>query len=120
MTKKERPEVLRGATRKIKTGCGNLYITINEDENGAPIEIFCKLGKTGGCAASQLEAIGRLISMSLRSGYELDDMIKQLTGIACHQPVGFGTNKVSSCADGVAKCLQAYVAAKPVKEKIDK
>jgi ribonucleoside-diphosphate reductase alpha chain len=112
MTKRERPEVLTGTTRKIKTGCGSLYVTCNVDENGHPIEVFCKLGKTGGCAASQLEAMGRLISIGLRSGYGLEDMVKQLTGISCHQPSGFGPALVRSCSDGVAKILSLYLETK--------
>ena len=116
MTKKERPEILQGFTRKIKTGCGNLYITINEDEEGNPVEVFCKLGKTGGCAASQLESVGRLISMSFRSGYDIDDMIQQLSGIACHTPYGYGVNRVTSCSDGVARCLRTYSESKKEKK----
>jgi hypothetical protein len=56
-----RPETLTGFTKKIKTGCGNLYVTINEDEQGAIFELFARLGKVGGCTASQSEAIGRLV-----------------------------------------------------------
>ena len=114
MITKERPETLHGSTRRIKTGCGNLYVTINEDSEGNTIEVFCKLGKTGGCGASQMEAMGRLISVSLRSGYDIDGIIKQLKGISCHQPMGLGPMKVSSCSDGVAQLLMAHKARKEV------
>ena len=99
-----RDEVLKGHTRRIKTGCGNLYITINEDQ-GQPKEVFVRLGKAGGCAASQSEAIGRLVTLALRAGVEIEEIVKQMAGIGCHQPQGFGENKVLSCADAVARCL---------------
>jgi len=117
MIKRERPDVLHGMTRKIKTGCGNLYVTINEDESGNPIEVFCKLGKTGGCAASQLEAVGRLISMALRGGSSFEDLLQHLVGISCHTPTGFGVTKVTSCSDGVARCLETYIKSRTKETK---
>src|SRR4030042_1762900 len=98
-----RPEVVRGSTRRIRTGCGNLYATINLDEEGNPYEMFTRVGKAGGCAASQLEAMGRLITLLLRGKTPLDILIKQLRGISCHQPFGHGESKVASCADAVGK-----------------
>ncbi|MGC9046100.1 MAG: vitamin B12-dependent ribonucleotide reductase, partial [Thermodesulfovibrio sp.] len=83
---RKRPEVLKGVTRLMKTGCGNLYVTINKDEESKPFEVFTNIGKAGGCAASQAEAIGRLISLALRSGIEPEEIIKQLKGISCHAP----------------------------------
>jgi ribonucleoside-diphosphate reductase alpha chain len=100
-----REEVLRGHTRRISTGCGNLYITINEDAEGKPWEVFIRLGKAGGCAASQSEALGRLISLALKAGTSMETIIKQLAGIGCHQSNGFGNTKTLSCADAVAQCL---------------
>jgi len=105
--KRERPEVLHGETIRMQTGCGPLYVTINEDENG-PFEVFNTMGKAGGCVASQTEAIGRLISLALRSGVSEDEIIKQLGGIRCHRPFGFGKNQVLSCSDAVAKALLKY------------
>lgn len=99
-----REEILKGHTRRIKTGCGNLYITINEVD-GEPKEVFIRLGKAGGCAASQSEALGRLVTVALKSGVPLEKLVKQLRGIGCHQPIGIGDAKVMSCADAVGICL---------------
>src|SRR3990172_9195398 len=107
-----RAEIAFGMTRKIKTGCGNLYVTINEDEEGRPIEIFTQIGKAGGCVASQCEAMGRMASLALRSGIDPGEIIKQMRGISCHLPVGYGANKVTSCSDAVAKAMEWYTLYK--------
>lgn len=104
-----RDEVLQGSTRRIQTGCGNLYITINKNAEGTPMEVFVRLGKAGGCASCQTEAIGRLITLALRAKVPMADITRQLKGIGCHQPVGFGMKKVLSCADAVAICLQDVI-----------
>ncbi len=109
-TPKPRGEITFGATKKVKTGCGNLYVTINEDEEGRLFEIFTQIGKAGGCAASQCEAIGRLASLALRSGIQPEEVIKQLRAISCHLPVFSGNGgKILSCSDAVAKALDWYV-----------
>lgn len=104
-----RPKVLYGKTIEMMTGCGKLYVTINSDENGEPFEVFTSMGKAGGCAQSQCEAIGRLISVVFRSGGTPDIIIKQLKGISCHMKFGFGPNQVLSCADAVAKAIEKAV-----------
>ena len=109
--KRERPKALKGWTYQMQTGCGPLYITINEDKNGL-FELFTTMGKAGGCAASQCEAIGRMVSLAWRSGVQARQVVKQLLGISCHCPSGFGDNRVLSCADAVAKAIQAHMAAK--------
>lgn len=109
-TKRERPKVLKGWTYQMQTGCGPLYVTVNEDDTGL-FELFTTMGKAGGCAASQSEAIGRLVSLAWRSGLQARQVIKQLQGISCHSPSGFGENKILSCADAVAKAIQAHVTA---------
>ncbi len=111
-TIKPRGEVAFGVTRKIKTGCGNLYVTINEDEEGRPIEIFTQIGKAGGCVSSQCETMGRLSSLALRSGVEPDTIIKQMRGISCHLPVGYGSGRVASCADAMAQAMEWYLGFK--------
>lgn len=107
-----RQDVIFGSTRKIRTGCGNLYVTINEDEYGNLFEIFNQIGKAGGCAASQSEAIGRLVSLAFRSGIEPENIIKQLKGISCHAPVWYKEGKILSCADAVAKAIEWHLQSK--------
>jgi ribonucleoside-diphosphate reductase alpha chain len=109
-TKRERPKILKGWTYQMQTGCGPLYVTVNEDATGL-FELFTTMGKAGGCAASQSEAIGRMVSLAWRSGLQARQVIKQLQGISCHSPSGFGENKILSCADAVAKAIQAHVEA---------
>ncbi len=109
--KRERPPVLTGRTYQMTTGCGALYVTINEDEKGL-FELFNTMGKAGGCAASQSEAIGRLVSLAWRTGIPADPVIKQLIGISCHKPFGFGENRILSCADAIAKAIKLHVYGK--------
>lgn len=110
---KARRDVIHGSTRKIRTGCGNLYVTVNEDEDGNLFEMFNQIGKAGGCAASQSEAIGRLVSLAFRSGVEPEDIIRQLKGISCHTPVWYREGKILSCADAVAKAIEWHLSEKP-------
>ncbi len=109
-TKRERPKVLKGWTYQMQTGCGPLYVTVNQDSSGL-FELFTTMGKAGGCAASQSEAIGRMVSLAWRSGLQAKQVIKQLHGISCHSPSGFGENRVLSCADAVAKAIQYHLSA---------
>jgi len=101
-----RPAVTKGTTTKVATGCGNLYITINEDDKGMPFEVFIQMGKAGGCAASQLEATGRLVSLALRSGVENKKIIDQLRGIRCPSPSWEKGGRIFSCADAIARVLE--------------
>ena len=104
-----RPEVVEGSTRVLTTGCGKLYITLNRDEQG-PFELFAQMGKAGGCAASQAEALARLISLAFRSGVDPAPIVKQLKGISCHMPAWEkGGNKILSCADAIAKAIERCV-----------
>ena len=107
-----RPIRLTGITTEVATGCGRLYVTINEDESGRPFELFTTMGKAGGCEASQTEATSRLISQGLRSGLDPAAIVKQLIGIRCNKPYGMGPNKVLSCSDAIAKVLHQYIEQK--------
>ena len=95
----------------MQTGCGPLYVTVNQDGAGL-FELFTTMGKAGGCAASQSEAIGRMVSLAWRSGIDTAQVIKQLSGISCHAPSGFGENRVRSCADAVAKAIQQHLSSR--------
>ncbi len=113
-----RPKITRGVTIETKTGCGSLYVTINEDDEGIA-EVFVQLGKSGGCAASQTEAIGRLLSIALRSWVDPEALIKQLKGIRCPS-IGFDNGEIiTSCADGVAKALEKHLKGEYRKIKLD-
>jgi ribonucleoside-diphosphate reductase alpha chain len=99
-----RPEATVGVTRLITTGCGKLYVTVNQDDLGF-CEVFAQMGKTGGCASSQIESTGRLISLALRSGVKIESIIKQITGIRCPSPIWQNGKQVLSCPDAIAQVL---------------
>ena len=105
---RERPDFIRGSTRRMNTGCGRLYVTINEDGEGHIFELFTSMGKAGGCASSQAEALGRLISLALRSNVEPEAIVKQLKGISCHQPSWENGGRILSCSDAIAKAIETY------------
>jgi ribonucleoside-diphosphate reductase alpha chain len=107
--KRDRPAMLTGCTYQMATGCGPMYVTINQDEGKHLFELFNTVGKAGGCAASQCEAIGRLVSLAWRSGMAPEPIIKQLIGISCHKPAGFGDRKVTSCADAIAQAIRQHL-----------
>ncbi len=107
-----RPESVSGRTNRMETGCGNLYVTINETAEG-PFELFAQIGKTGGCAASQTEAIGRLVSLSLRSGVEPRAGARQRRGVRCPYTSWNRGNKVLSCADAIGQALENVVDLSP-------
>jgi ribonucleoside-diphosphate reductase alpha chain len=108
--KRQRPDILRGRTMKMNSPLGDLYVTINEDESGRPFEVFCTLGKAGGAAMADTEAIGRLASLALRSGIPITAIRDQLRGISCDRAVGVGPNKVLSAPDAIAQAIERYLA----------
>ena len=110
-----RPAVMRGFTEQVKIGCGKLYVTVNYDDKGI-CEVFTNTGKHGGCP-SQSEAVGRLASLSLRSGINIDDVIRQLKGIRCPSTIRQSGLSVLSCPDAIAKVLRQ--AEKAIKEEKD-
>ena len=88
--KRSRPELLRGATRRLETPLGTLYVTITEDDRGQPFEVFMSLGKAGGALMADVEALGRLISLALRSGIPIKEIYRQLRGISSDRVIGLG------------------------------
>jgi ribonucleoside-diphosphate reductase alpha chain len=109
---KKRPTILNGSSTLYKTGCGNMYVTVNQDEEGSPFEVFTNIGKAGGCVASQTEAIGRLISLCLRSGIKKEEVVSQLRGIRCHQPTWNKGGTITSCADAMGKAIEHFQSIK--------
>jgi len=107
-----RPNTTAGITRRIRTGEGTLYITINQDENGL-CEVFTTIGKAGGNAAAQSEAISRLISLALRSGIDPNAIIKQLKGISGPNPTWEDGRLILSTPDAIGKALDDYLSENP-------
>jgi len=99
-----RPDITNGFTEKVKTGCGNLYITVNYDENGI-CEVFTNTGRAGGCP-SQSEATSRLVSIALRSGMDAESIIEQLKGIRCPSTIRQRDMTVLSCPDAIGRMIQ--------------
>ena len=113
-----RPTVTKGVTERVKTGEGNLYITINEDDQGV-CEVFSAIGKAGGNAAAQSEAISRLISLSLRSGVDPQEVVRELKGISGSNPVWQEGELILSTPDAIGKALERYLhrrAGSPVQQ----
>ncbi len=99
-----RPRTLSGVTKKLQTGHGPLYVSMNDDEFG-PRECFVVLGKPGGTAAAFSDALGRMISLAMTHGAQPTEVVSQLRGIQDGHPMGFGPNAVLSVPDGVAKAM---------------
>jgi ribonucleoside-diphosphate reductase alpha chain len=105
---RKRPAETKGTITKVNTGCGSLYITVAYDDQGI-FEVFATLGKSGACAIAQLEAISRLISLTLRSGVDVASIVKQLRGIRCPSIAWEGGKAVLSCADAIASVLEKHI-----------
>jgi ribonucleoside-diphosphate reductase alpha chain len=107
---KERPDIMTGKTYKVKTSYGKLYITINDDTEGKPFEVFAAIGKAGGFFSAKSEAICRLVSLSLRAGIPVEDVVRQLKGIRGPMP-SFGKNgdKILSLPDAISKVLERHI-----------
>jgi ribonucleoside-diphosphate reductase alpha chain len=112
-----RPQEMVGITERVRTGHGNMYITINFDTEGSPFEVFSTLGKAGGCDSAQLEAISRLVSLSLRSGIDPEAVMEQLRGITCCPAWDRGV-LVRSAPDAVALSLEHALSNGPPREAV--
>ena len=102
---KVRPETLMGFTTKVKTGMGNLYLTVTEYD-GKPFEVFATIGKSGRSTTAKTEAIGRLVSLALRSGVKVEKIVEQLKGIGGEHPVFQNGGLVLSIPDAIARVLE--------------
>jgi len=102
---RKRARTTVGTTERVSTGCGHIYVTVNRDDKGI-CEVFSSLGKAGGCASAQLEAISRLISLSLRSGLEVSSIVKHLRGIRCPSIAWDAGHAVLSCPDAIGGVLE--------------
>ena len=111
----QRPRILDGKTVVVLTGMGKVYITVNEVD-GKPFEVFATAGKCGKSVQAKAEAIGRLVSLNLRSGVDVKDIVRQMEGIAGDKPMNdTDLGLVQSIPDAIAKILkELYVT--PVKE----
>jgi ribonucleoside-diphosphate reductase alpha chain len=110
--KRSRPELLKGSTRRVETPLGTLYVTITEDDKGQPFEMFMTLGKAGGALMADVEAIGRLISLALRSGIPMHEVHRQLRGISSDRVTGLGPNKVLSVPDAIGIAMEKWMQDK--------
>jgi ribonucleoside-diphosphate reductase alpha chain len=102
-----RPDVTTGFTEKVKIGCGNLYVTVNYDENGI-CEVFTNTGRAGGCP-SQSEATSRLVSIALRAGMDEKAIVEQLKGIRCASTIRQKDLKVLSCPDAIGRMIEKVI-----------
>jgi len=113
---KPRPQALQGTTYRIGTPLGTAFITVNENEDGEPFEVFANVGKAGSDTAAVAEAVGRLISLCLRlpsplsPRERLEAVVGQLSGIGGGRPLGFGLRRVRSLPDGLAQVLAEHLA----------
>jgi hypothetical protein len=115
---RSRPEIMRGRTVQKNVGCGPIYVTLNEDEDGKPFEVFFKLGKSGSCQQSYLEALGVAMSVGLRYGADPQKFVDKLAGMRCPLPLSRMQNRgkagTLSCADAISQGIaQALALALP-------
>ncbi len=105
---RKRPDVMHGSTYKMMTAYGSLYVTVNEDEFG-PFEVFSQLGKAGGFFGAQTEAICRMISLALRSGIGINNVVDQLKGIRGPDPMFHNGERILSLPDAIANVLENHI-----------
>ncbi len=108
--KRERPLVMHGTTYKVKTSYGDLYVTINDDDEGKPFEVFANIGKAGGFFAAKSEAICRLVSLALRAGIPPEEVIKQIKGIRGPMPSWSDGGMILSLPDAIAQILERHIS----------
>ncbi len=102
---RKRPDMVQGFTQKVQTGLGAMYLTVNEVD-GEPFEVFATIGKSGRSITAKAEAIGRLVSLALRSGVHVRDVVAQIKGIGGEHPVFRGKGLLLSIPDAIAWVLE--------------
>ncbi|MEK0430656.1 MAG: hypothetical protein RL139_460, partial [Gemmatimonadota bacterium] len=110
--KRSRPDILKSTAIRKETPLGTMFVHITEDDKGQPFEVFINLGKAGGPAMADAEAVGRLISLALRSGISIQQVHRQLRGISSDRAVGLGPNKVLSVPDAIGIALEDWMRSK--------
>jgi len=106
--KLERPKVTKGETPRYRTGCGNVYITVNKVD-GNVFEVFVSVGKAGGCAVCNLEAVARCVSLGLRCGIPVQEFIDELKELKCPGQMDGSNDTAYSCPDALARALQEAI-----------
>lgn len=119
LVERRRPAVVRGITERVRTGQGNLFVTVNFDDDGSLFEVFGTLGKAGSTDSARLEAITRLASLALRSGIDPEQVIGQLRGIT-DEPVWDGGMLVRSVPDAISLVLNKHIADRSVADAQDR
>ena len=104
---RKRPEIMYGFTQKVPTGLGTMYLTVNELD-GKPFEVFATIGKSGHSTTAKAEAIGRLVSLALRSGIDVRAVVVQLRGIGGEHPVFRRKGILLSIPDAIAWVLESH------------
>jgi ribonucleoside-diphosphate reductase alpha chain len=107
--KRPRPNTLHGHTTKIDTGYGKVYITLNEDETGNLFEVWCRIGQSGGLTNSWTEALGKTVSIAIRSGVQVDEIINALKGTRSPKASWDKGDRIDSIPDAIGTVLERYV-----------
>ena len=114
--KQKRPKRVQSSTERIETGCGHMYVTVGKNDDGVIIEVFGILGKAGGCAMAQNEALTRSISLGLKRGIPVEDYIEELENIRCASPINDGRKVILSCADAIVFAMGRELGYKKLEE----
>ena len=117
-----RPRTLPSSTTKLKTEHGNLYVTVSLDEEGEPFEVFGSIGKAGSFTSGVTEAVCRLVSLHLRRGTPLDEIIDQMQGVSEMQPFANQLSDgsrvwVLGLADGISQILKLHLKEREERAK---
>lgn len=121
VAKKARPKAVRGETLVMKSPCGKIFVTMNDNpDTGDLMEVFVRFGKSGTCASLVANALTMITSYGLRSGMDVTDAIKGLIGHGCHKaPVYDEGRQITSCVDAIGKAIRIHAGLEPEEEEQD-